>query len=71
MDELDDVIESASTAPSRVATRSKRTPIAASRVSALPRSVEYAYIRSDLQRLLVIASGLLALMLVMLVVVNR
>ena len=69
--ESDDVIESASTPPPRVSTRSRRVPIAASRAYALPRSVEYAYIRSDLQRLVVIAGGLLALMLIMLVVVNR
>lgn len=37
----------------------------------LSREMEYAYIRSDLQRLAVIAGGLLVLMLVILVVIER
>ena len=37
----------------------------------LTRQQEFAYIRSDLRRLFVIAGGLLAVMLILLVVVNR
>ena len=47
-----------------------RSPATAAAV-ALPRPVEYAYIRADLRRLLIIAAGLLALMLVILLLVNR
>ena len=36
----------------------------------LTRQQEFAYIRSDLRRLFVIAGGLLAVMLILLVVVN-
>jgi hypothetical protein len=38
---------------------------------ALPREAEYAYIRADMRRLLVIAASLLGLMLVILVLVGR
>jgi hypothetical protein len=37
----------------------------------LSREAEYAYIRSDLRRLLITAAGLLALMLVILFIVER
>jgi hypothetical protein len=55
----------------RVSSRSKRASLAAARVTPLPRSVEYAYIRDDLRRLAIIATALLALMLVILLLVNR
>ena len=44
---------------------------AAARPFALSRSEEYRYIRADLRRLLITAGSLLALMLVLLVVVDR
>jgi hypothetical protein len=37
----------------------------------LTRDQEFAYIRSDMRRLVIIAGGLLALMLVLLIVVSR
>lgn len=40
-------------------------------IPALSRDVEIAYIRADMRRLLIIAGGLLALMLVILVFVGR
>jgi hypothetical protein len=51
--------------------RSRRTAAPTTVVVALPRDVEYAYIRSDLQRLTLIAAGLLVLMLVIMMVVER
>jgi hypothetical protein len=55
-------------APSRA-----RRPAAApaSRAVELTREQEFAYIRSDMRRLFVIAGGLLAVMLVLLIVVSR
>lgn len=41
------------------------------RVVPLPRNVEFAYIRSDMRRLLAIAGVLLVLMLALLIVVGR
>jgi hypothetical protein len=41
------------------------------RVVELPREQEFAYIRSDMRRLFLIAGGLLAIMIVLLVVVSR
>lgn len=54
-------------------------PVPARRVAAAPparsvgisREAEFAYIRSDMRRLIVIAVALLALMLILLVVVSR
>jgi hypothetical protein len=57
------------TAPS--ARRSRRVASTAATAVVLPREVEYAYIRADLRRLILIAAGLLVLMLVILVVVER
>jgi hypothetical protein len=52
--------------------RGRRSPAAASpRVVEIPREQEFAYIRSDMRRLFLIAGGLLALMLVLLIVVSR
>lgn len=52
--------------------RSRRRPyLGVGALVALPREVEMAYIRSDLRRLLVIAAGLLGLMLVLLVLLDR
>lgn len=53
-------------------TRTRRrvaTPVAPA--VELTREQEFAYIRSDLRRLVIIAAGLLALMLVLLIVVSR
>ena len=44
---------------------------ASPRVVELSREQEFAYIRSDMRRLFLIAGGLLALMLILLIVVNR
>jgi hypothetical protein len=54
--------------PTRVPRRAR--PNVAS-VVALPREIEFAYIRSDMRRLLIIAGALLALMLVILFLVER
>lgn len=50
-----------------------RRPVAtpAPRAVELTREQEFAYIRSDMRRLFVIAGGLLAVMLVLLIVVSR
>jgi hypothetical protein len=37
---------------------------------AIPRSLEYTYIRSDLQRLLITAGGLFVLMIILLIVLD-
>ncbi len=47
------------------------TTLRASRAPELDRDVEMAYVRSDLRKLSIIASGLLAFMLVILVFVGR
>ena len=49
----------------------RRVAPPATRVVELTREQEFAYIRSDMRRLIVIASGLLVLMLVLLLVVSR
>jgi hypothetical protein len=54
-----------------VQTRTRRTAAPASRAVELTREQEFAYIRSDMRRLFVIAGGLLAVMLVLLIVVSR
>jgi hypothetical protein len=55
-----------------IPTRARR-PVAAPapRVVELTRDEEFSYIRSDMRRLLLIASGLLVLMLALLLFVNR
>ncbi|MCC2627163.1 MAG: hypothetical protein K0S14_813 [Thermomicrobiales bacterium] len=53
-------------------TRSRRSPATvAPRLVELTREQEFAYIRSDMRRLFLIAGGLLALMLILLVVFSR
>lgn len=53
-------------------TRVRRSLAAAApRIVELTREQEFAYIRSDLRRLFLIAGGLLAVMLILLVVVSR
>lgn len=52
--------------------RGRRSGLAtAPRVVELSREQEFAYIRSDMRRLFVIASGLLAVMIILLFVVSR
>lgn len=52
--------------------RSRRAPLAPPAPPVgISREAEFAYIRSDMRRLFVIAGALLALMLVLLVLVNR
>jgi hypothetical protein len=51
-------------------TRSRRSPVPPGVVE-LTREQEFAYIRSDMRRLFLIAGGLLAIMIVLLVVVSR
>jgi hypothetical protein len=53
------------------ATRSRRLAASAFRPVGLTREQEYSYIRSDMKRLIFVAAGLLALMLLILVVVTR
>jgi predicted phosphoribosyltransferase len=67
---LDDGVEDIAIVTAPVARRTRRAPTTVA-VVALPREIEYAYIRSDLRRLVIIAAGLFALMLVILVVVER
>lgn len=53
-------------------TRARRSVATASpRVVELTREQEFAYIRSDMRRLILIAGGLLAVMLILLIVVSR
>jgi len=49
----------------------RRVGIPATVAVQLTRDQEFAYIRSDMRRLIIIAGGLLALMLVLLIVVSR
>ena len=56
------------TAPSRLRRPMK---VAAAPAAELNRETEFSYIRSDMRRLFIIAGGLLALMLVLLVVISR
>ena len=49
----------------------RRVATPATRAVELTREQEFAYIRSDMRRLVLIAGGLLALMLVFLIVVSR
>jgi hypothetical protein len=52
--------------------RSRRASVAALLTPVgLSREAEYSYIRADMRRLLITAAGLLALMLVILVIVER
>jgi hypothetical protein len=53
------------------ARRTRRSAANQPLVATLPREVEYAYIRADLRRLIIIAAALLALMFVILFVVER
>ena len=55
-------------APARVR---RRVSMSTARAIELTRDQEFAYIRADMRRLIIIAGGLLALMLVLLFVVNR
>jgi hypothetical protein len=59
---------SVASAPTR--TR-RRAATSAAHAVELTRDQEFAYIRSDMRRLVIIAGGLLALMLVLLLVVSR
>lgn len=59
-------------APAGTATRTRRASLATvHRAPVLTREAEYAFIRSDMRRLIIIAVGLLALMLIILYVVER
>ena len=49
----------------------RRVAMATTRAVELTREQEFAYIRSDMRRLVIIAGGLLALMLLLLIVVSR
>ena len=51
-------------------TRSRRAPVPPGVVE-LTREQEFAYIRSDMRRLFLIAGGLLAVLLILLIVVSR
>ena len=57
--------------PAQLPVRARRTAPVATNLPGISREVEFAYIRSDMRRLLVIAGALFALMLVLLVLVNR
>ena len=48
----------------------RATAAPASRFAELSREAEFAYIRSDMRRLIITAAGLLALMLILLVIVR-
>ena len=53
-------------------TRARRpVPAASPQLVELTREQEFAYIRSDMRRLILIAGGLLAVMLILLAVVSR
>lgn len=67
--EQDDLVRSSETAPaiakSRV-TRRQNQPV----TYVLPRNVEYAYIRSDLRRLIITAGAMLVVMFVLLFILD-
>lgn len=52
-------------------TRSRRGASGVFKPAGLSREQEFAYIRSDMRRLFVVAAGLLALMVVILYIVER
>lgn len=67
--EQEELVPAAATAPvqaSRRVNRQKAAPVQ----YVLPRDVEYAYIRSDLRRLILTAGGLLALMFLLLFILD-
>jgi hypothetical protein len=57
--------------PSAGPNQARRTTATAARPVGITREAEFAYIRSDMRRLIVIAGVLLALMFLLLVLVNR
>lgn len=64
-------IEVESAPPSRSALPNRPLRRTVQRVIPITREQEYAYIRSDMQRLLTISGGLLVLMIVLLFVIER
>ncbi len=65
----DEIVPAATTAPVQASRRVARTKAQAV-TYILPRDVEYAYIRSDLRRLILTAGALLVLMFVLLFVLE-
>ena len=57
--------------PSAGSIQARRVTVATPHTVGITREAEFAYIRSDMRRLIVIAGVLLALMLLLLVLVNR
>lgn len=68
--EQDQLVEAPATAPVQASRRVSRRQASQPVSYVLPRSVEYAYIRSDLRRLIITAGALLALMFVLLFVLD-
>ncbi|HET9659392.1 MAG TPA: hypothetical protein VFP05_03615 [Thermomicrobiales bacterium] len=67
--EQDEIVPAATTAPAQASRRVNRGKSQAA-TYVLPRDVEYAYIRSDLRRLILTAAALLVLMFVLLFVLD-
>ncbi len=63
-------IEGESTPPARGALPSKPRKRSVQRAAPITREQEYAYIRSDMQRLLTISGGLLVMMIALLFVIE-
>ena len=68
--EQDQLVEAPATEPVQASRRVSRRQASQPVSYVLPRSVEYAYIRSDLRRLIITAGALLALMFVLLFVLD-
>jgi hypothetical protein len=64
------LVETSSTAPVQARRRANRRQTTQIVSYVLPREVEYAYIRSDLRRLIITAAALLALMLALLFILK-
>jgi hypothetical protein len=64
------LVEAPATAPVQASRRANRRQAAQTVSYVLPRDVEYAYIRSDLRRLIITAGALLILMFVLLFILD-
>lgn len=66
----DSLVEAPETAPVQASRRVSRKQGAQSPSYVLPREVEYAYVRSDLRRLIITAGALLILMFILLFILD-
>lgn len=66
----ENLVEAPATAPAQASRRVNRRQSAQSASYVLPREVEYAYIRSDLRRLIITAGALLVVMFALLFILD-